>query len=200
MKISKLEKKKPLFLLLICMTVGFIIGNLTGILALLEIIPKEIFRNIPKACIGLMVLIVDTLCIWGIINRRIYNTVDTMGESVVGTVTGLIMIPNKKQLNLNDWQKQVSYSCTVSYKVKQRVYERDLPPTTYISPQELYPNKIEEGGEIKLKYHKKFPRRVMIDIDVLKEGYFNQTKRIHIVLPLIISIVSALYILYVLCG
>lgn len=197
---ERLFINRPLIFWLVVVIVGLGLGNIIGFLAYSGVIAKEIFRSIPKICFGIIVIIIDSLCIWFIIYRQLYKSTDAKGEPTVGIIEDIFVFSNPKQLLLNEWIRDVSFCCTISYSAEGKNHRKEFPPTAYTSRQELYPITFEEGGEIKLKYHKKHPRFCIIDIDLLKQCYYAQTRRIHIISLFIIFIVTVSYIFYVLYG
>lgn len=196
MQRTKIEK--PLFLLFLWSVGGIAIGNLIGLLGYYEIIPKGVVGIVPKICIGVIVFIIDGACVWGIIYHTLNRSIDTDGESVTGIIEVITVIPKLSQLHVDEWQQQARYSCTVSYTVRQKVYKKEFPCTMYISKQELYPHILEKGREIPIKHHKKHPRFSMIDIDVLKQGYYAETRHTRSNLVLFLLMLNITFIAFLL--
>lgn len=68
------------------------------------IIPREIRESTAyatvKICIGLIVLISDLFCIWGLIKPIIDRHIDKNGESVTGIIESVRTIPHPKYFSM----------------------------------------------------------------------------------------------------
>ena len=191
-------KKNPLLILAVGLLLGAAVGNLLGIIGYFEIIPRSFVGIVPKIAVGAIVLIIDGACIWGFIYHTLNRAIDTGGESVIGIIEDILMIPKSSQLRLDEWQQQSRYSCTISYTVGQKTYKKEFPCTMYISKQELYPHILEKGREIPIKHHKKLPRFSMIDIDVLKQGYYAENRHTRLYLVLFLLMLNITFIAFLL--
>ena len=193
---QKTKLRKSLFFLVLWIVGGIVLGNLIGILGYYEIIPKRTVGIVPKICFGSIVLIIDGVCIWGIIYHTLYRAIDADGESVTGIIEDVTTIPKLSQLHVDEWQQQARYSCTVSYTVGQKAYKKEFPCTAFISRQELYPHIFEKGREIPIKHHKKHPRFSMIDIDVLKQGFYAENWHTRLYLAAFLIMLNVTFVAF----
>ena len=92
--------------IIIGITIGIIVGSIIGALGFYGVIPRE-FRDSTtyatvKMCIGLIVLIVDLLCVWGRIKPIIDKHIDKNGKSATGTIESVRVISHPKHYIFND--------------------------------------------------------------------------------------------------
>ncbi|MDE6664594.1 MAG: hypothetical protein K2K14_00140 [Ruminococcus sp.] len=191
--------KKPIISIMTWIVGGIIVGSFIGALGYYRILPENVYNTLSsitiRVCIGLIVLIVDLLCAWGLIRPAINKYVDNHGDSTTGVIDNFVTLTKPDQLQADEWTKQSRYSFTISYEVDQKKYTKEFPPTILTSKRELYPHSIDKGDSIELKYLKKNPKLSLINIDVLKKGstFESENARIHLIfIPLIIT---AIYII-----
>lgn len=190
--------KSPFKFLAACILGGIAVGSVIGFLGLSGLISKPFFdflsAAVIKLCIGIIVLIIDLLCIWGLFKPKLDRYIDKNGESVVGVIEDVREIPRPDQLNADEWTKKVRYACVISYKAGSREYKKEFPPTHLTSKQELYPFSLEVGNEISIKYLKKFPSLSQIDAEQLKTGREKESKNDIIHLIMIPLLVTTIYL------
>ena len=151
-----------------------------------------------KAALGVVVLIVDCICIWSLIHYRVNKRIEAEGKVVTGVIQNLIAIPKSGQQSSDEWRLPIRYHCRVAYLAEGKVYEKDFPPTIFISKQSLYPFQFRKGGKIPLKYDKKHPGFAMINVGVLKRAYFVAAKRNFIHVTMIPLLLTGFYIVFLL--
>ncbi len=185
--------------IIIGITVGIIVGSIIGAVGYYGIIPRELreattFATI-KICIGLIILIVDLFCIWGLIKPVIDKHIYKNGKSVTGTIESVRKIPHPKHFSEDEWSRPSHFACVVYYNTDKGKITKEFPPTPLTSERELYPFSLEEGNEIPIKYLKNHPKLSIINNDTLKAAYKAEHTNdiIHLVMIPIIS--TALYIL-----
>lgn len=188
-------KKKPIISIILWIIGGMIIGSFIGLLGYYRVLPENVYDTLSnftiRLCIGLIVLIVDLLCAWGLIRPIINKYIDNHGESTTGCIDNVVSLTKPDQLQLDDWIKQSRYSFTVSYEVNNKKYTKEFPPTILTSKRELYPHNIDQGNSIEIKYLKNNPKLSIINIDMLKKGAFSEAEnsRIHLIfIPLITTV------------
>lgn len=193
-----MKEKNSLKILVLWILAGAVIGLLTGALALAGVISGDIMMNVMsvtlKVCIGLIVLIIDLLFIWGLCQPFLLKYIDNNGETTVGVIEYVRKIPRPNQLGVDEWIRKVRYSYTVRYKANNKEYSKEFPPTHLTSKREMYPLTLDKSHEIPIKYLKRIPTLSVIDIDKIKEGRRNETKNDRIHLIMIPSILTAMYI------
>lgn len=89
--------------IIIGLTIGIIVGSIIGAVGYYGIIPRE-FREATafttiKICIGLIVLIADLFCIWGLVKQTIDRYIDKNGASATGTIESVRSIPHPGQFS-----------------------------------------------------------------------------------------------------
>ena len=185
--------------IIIGITIGIIIGSIIGALGFYGIIPREFRESATyttiKLCIGLIVLIVDLFCVWGIIKPIIEKHIDEDGESATGIIESVRTIPHPKHFSEDEWSRPSRFACVVSYNTDKGKITKEYPPTPLTSERELYPFSFDEGSEIPIKYLKKFSKLSVINNDKLKALYKAEHKNDIIHLFMIPAIITALYIL-----
>lgn len=185
--------------IIIGITIGIIIGSIIGALGFYGIIPREFRESATyttiKLCIGLIVLIVDLFCVWGIIKPITDKHIDKNGESEMGIIESVRTIPHPKHLSEDEWSRPSRLACVVSYNTDKGKITKEFPPTPLTSERELYPFSFEEGNEIPIKYLKKHPKLSIINNDKLKAAYKVEHSNDVIHLVIIPLIATALYIL-----
>ena len=185
--------------IIIGITIGIIIGSIIGALGFYGIIPREFRESATyttiKLCIGLIVLIVDLFCVWGIIKPIIEKHIDEDGESATGIIESVRTIPHPKHFSEDEWSRPSRFACVVSYNTDKGKITKEYPPTPLTSERELYPFSFDECSEIPIKYLKKFPKMSVINNDKLKALYKAEHKKDIIHLFMIPAIITALYIL-----
>lgn len=184
--------KKSIISILIWIVAGILVSSFIAALVYYRIFPKSISSVTIKACIGLIILIVDTFCAWGVIRPIISKYIDDHGSSTTGVIENVAVLTRPDQLRVDEWIKQSRYSFTISYKVNQKRYTKEFPPTILTSKCELYPQSINKGDSVGLKYLKKNPNLSLIDIEVLKKGAALEAEnaRIHLIMiPLMITVI-----------
>lgn len=195
--------KSRLKVIVIWIISGTVIGSIIGAMGTFEIIPKTLYESISNAtikiCLGLIVLIIDLLCLWGLFKPSLDNYIDKNGKSAVGIITNLQEIPLPNQLEVEEWNRKLRFACSVTYEANGKKHIKEFPPTHLTSKRELYPFELKEGAEIKLKYLKKFPKISLIDNDKLKSGYKKEhiNSRIYLIMfPLIITAIFAVFLIF----
>ena len=196
-------KKNPIKIILMWIIIGILIGSLIGITGASGLIPNENYLSITsiviELCVGAIVFLVDIFCIWALLRPTIIDYIDRNGESAIGKIKDIAVITHPNQLGEDDWVQKVRYSLTVSYKVCSKEYRKEYPPTCLTSKQELYPQIIEIGENIPIKYYKKAPQFSLIDINLLKNRLRNEQNnaRVYfIMIPIILTFLYAIAIIY----
>ena len=200
--------------IIIGITVGIIVGSLIGSMSYYGIIPREFRESTTyitiKICIGLIILIVDLFCIWGLVKPVIDKHIYKNGESVTGIIESVRKIPHPKHFSedecvrkiphpkhfsKDEWSRPSHFACVVYYNTDKGKITKEFPPTPLTSERELYPFSLEEGNEIPIKYLKNHPKLSKVNNDTLKAAYKAEhtNDMIHLVMIPIIS--TALYIL-----
>lgn len=185
--------------IIIGITIGITVGSIIGAVGYYGIIPRE-FREATtfatiKICIGLIILIVDLFCIWGLIKPIIDKYIDENGESATGIIESVRTIPHPKHLSEDEWSRLSRFACVVSYNTEKEKITKEFPPTPLTSERELYPFSCEEGNKIPIKYLKKHPKLSIINNERLKAIYKAEHNKDIIHLVMIPTIITALYIL-----
>ena len=185
-------------MILIWIISGALIGSFIGALGLAGVISGDKMMTITKVtieiCLGLIVLIIDLLFIWGLCQPFLRKYIDDKGEKAVGMIEDVREIPRPDQLGVDEWIRKVRYSYSICYKANDKDYSKKFPPTHLTSKREMYPLTLEEGQEVAIKYLKRIPTLSVIDIDKLKEGWRNEHKNDRIHLIMIPSMLTAMYI------
>ena len=150
---------------------GLLIGSAIGICGYLRIIPKGVMQGIPAIAVGLGVIIIDLLFVWGLINRVRNIGIYKKGIPTTGRIDEVTETPHPKDLLEDEFCRRCSYVCVISYSALGREYRKELPPTCYISKKELYPFEFVKGNEIPVKISEKHPAFLVIDIDKLARSY-----------------------------
>ena len=196
------KKSDPFKFVVIFIAAGALVGVLTGVFCVAGDIPEEAFFAVINAslkiCIGLMVLIVDLLCVWALLRPFIYNHIDRTGGTTYGKIEDVTVFPYPNQPDVDEWLKKVRYSCTVTYTAGGKTYKKEFSPSALISKRELYPLEFEKGNDVRIKYSKSHPSMSMLDIDVLKSGMKNERKRSRIIFALFAVVITIIYIVTVL--
>ena len=148
--------KKSIISILIWIVAVILVCSFIAALVYYRIFPKSISSVTIKACIGLIILIVDTFCAWGVIRPIISKYIDVHGSSTTGVIENVAVLTRPDQLRVDEWIKQSRYSFTISYKVNQKRYTKEFPPTILTSKCELYPQSINKGDSVGLKYLKEW--------------------------------------------
>lgn len=185
--------------IIIGMAIGAAIGSLIGAMGYYGIIPREL-RELTtyatiKICIGLIILIVDLFCVWGLIKPIIGKHIDKNGESETGIIESVRTIPHPKHLSEDEWSRPSRFACVVSYNTDKGKITKEFPPTPLTSECELYPFSFEEGNEIPIKYLKNHPKLSIINNERLKAAYKAEHSNDIIHLVMIPTIITALYII-----
>lgn len=178
---------------------GALVGSCIGFLGHSSILPESVASTLPgltiKVCFGLMLLIIYLLCFWGAMQPAMNRHIDEEGESVTGVIEEVKVLSRPDQINADEWEKLARFAFIVSYEVGEKKYRKEFPPTTLTSKRELYPQSVEKGSPIQLKYLKNRPKRVIIDVDRIKEGTIAETEASQLTLILIPLIASAVFII-----
>ncbi|MBR1384508.1 MAG: hypothetical protein IJ555_11980 [Ruminococcus sp.] len=187
-------KEHPFRFLLLCILIGALVGSLIGAAGLMGLVPKDIFLSVSgaviKICFGLIVLMVDVLCAFGLLRPLVSQRIDREGKRTAGIINDVTINTLPSELGEDEWTQKARFSFTVHYKAGERDIEKKFPPTCLTSRRELYPQNIEQGSEIPVKYLEITPRSSIIDIEYLKAGALWEQKnaRVHfIMIPLIIT-------------
>ncbi len=195
---KKQHEKDPFIIIALWILAGAMIGSMIGVLGLSGIIPGDKMMTVTsmtiKICIGLIVLIIDLLFIWGSCQPFLRKYIYDHGEATEGVIEYVREIPRPDQLGADEWTRKVRYSCTIRYKGNKKEYSKEFAPTHLTSKQELYPFTLKEGQKIAVRFLKGFPALSIIDVDKLTEGRLNETNNDRIHLVMIPSIITALYI------
>ena len=185
--------------IIIGITIGIIAGSIIGAMGYYGIIPREFRESTTyitiKICIGLIILIVDLFCIWGLVKPVIDKHIYKNGESVTGIIESVRKIPHPKHFSEDEWSRPSHFACVVYYNTDKGKITKEFPPTPLTSKRELYPFSLEEGNEIPIKYLKKHPKLSIINNERLKAIYKAEHNKDIIHLVMIPTIITALYIL-----
>ena len=174
-----------------------VLGSVIGVLGVLGILPRGVFEgalSITNLCIGLIVLIVDALCIAGLIRAAVLRGIDRGGIPVTGVIEHLRVIRRPDQVQAGDWEALARFAPTVSYKANGKPYCTELSPTCLTSRQKLYPMIMEEGCAVPLKMHRKHPEWIVIDNEALRAGRYAEQKQTRIWLVTIPAVVTMIYV------
>lgn len=196
-------KKNPIIITLIWIVTGILIVTIIETIGVLLNIPKDNFLSatsiLIRLCLGAIVLLVDSLCIWGLLRPIMIKCIDRNGIRIMGKIENVTVIPRPDQLGEGDWVQKARFAFIVSYEVDSKKYCKEYTPTCLTSKQELYPQIIEIGEDIPIKYYKKAPKMSLIDINLLKSGLQNEQNnaRVHLIMiPIIITLVYVIAISY----
>ena len=193
-----MKNNNPLKMILLWILLGSVIGSLIGVLGLSGIIPGDIMMNIAsitiKIGIGLIVLIIDILCILGLCQPFLRKYINIHGETTDGVIEYVKEIPRPDQLGIDEWIRKVRYSCIIRYIGNEKEYLKEFPPTHLTSKQELYPLTIKEGQKIAIKYLKHMPAISLICVDKLQKGRQNETTNDRKYLIMLPALITALYV------
>ena len=192
------SRKRLLWEFVIGCGIGLFLGNLLGLLGYLQVISRNGLKMIIKAALGVVVLIVDSLCIWSLIHYHVNKRIEAEGGLVTGLIRTVLAVPKSGRLSSDDWKLPVQYHCRIAYVVGGKVYEKDFPPTIFVTKQALYPFRFQRDGKIPLKYDKKHPGFAMISIGVLKRGYFKEFRRNLIHITMIPLLLTGYYVVFLL--
>jgi len=106
--------KKPIISIMLWIIGGMIIGSFIGALGYYRVLPENVYNTLSsftiRLCIGLIVLIVDLLCAWGLIRPIVNKYIDNHGESTTGYIDNVVTLTKPDQLQADDWIKQSRYS------------------------------------------------------------------------------------------
>lgn len=98
--------KKPIISILIWIVVGILVSSFIGALGYYRILPKSVYDTLSsvtiKICIGLIVLIVDLLCAWGVIRPIISKYIDDHGGSTTGVIDNVVTLTRPDQLRVDE--------------------------------------------------------------------------------------------------
>lgn len=187
-------KEHPFRFLLLCIIIGAAVGSLIGAAGLMGVIPKGIFLSVAgaviKLCFGLIVLMIDVLCIFGLMRPIAFQRIDREGRRTAGIIKEVTVTPLPSELGEDEWTQKARFSFTVRYKAGETDIEKQFPPTCLTSRRELYPQSTQQGSEIPVKYLESTPKSSLIDIEYLKAGALWEQKnaRVHLIMiPLIIT-------------
>lgn len=196
-------RKKPIRVILLWILSGILIGTIIGMIGVFGHIPKDKFLSftsiVIRLCLGVIVLLADSLCIWALLRPIFIRRIDRNGEKTIGRIEDITVIPRPDQIAEDDWVQKARFAFTVSYEVGSKKYSKEYSPTCLTSKQELYPQSTEVGGDIPIKYYKKAPQHSLIDIDLLKVGLKKEqsSARIHfIMIPIIITFLYVIAMIY----
>ena len=185
--------------ILLWILAGAAIGSGIGILGVTGIIPGEQLMRVTgltvHICIGLIVLLIDSLCIWALVRRQILAAVERSGASAAGTVTAVREIPHPGYLTDDDWVRKARFVFTVTYQAENKTYTKEFPPTALLSRQTLYPVLAEPGCSLPVRYSRKHPRFSLIDVNVMIQALKHEqrtTARFFVIIPIVLT---TLYIL-----
>lgn len=195
-------KKKHFKMILIWILTGILIGSLIGVIGVFGLIPTEHFLQVTNLiitlCIGVIVLLIDCLCIWALIRPAITNRIDRNGAKAIGKIENITVIPRPDQIDEDHWIQKARFALIVSYEVGAQKYSKEFSPTCLTSRQELYPQVIDVGEKIPVKYSERFPRFSLLDVNVLKAGLKKEqkgSKVYFIMIPIVITLVYVLIVL-----
>jgi|GEM_PF-2810231 len=192
-------KIKPLKELAIGILGGIAIAALICALIRSGLIAKEsheaLIKTTVKVCIGLIVLIVDLLCAWGLLRPVLTAYIERNGVDSEGKIESVQTIAAPNRASADAWSDSMRFSLKFSYTVAGKRYTKEFPPTPLISKRELYPNPLVVGETIKLKCCEKFPRLALIDIEALRTRERDEARRTRIHLIMLPLIITAVYIM-----
>lgn len=195
-------KKNPIIITLIWIITGILIVTLIEIIGVFWHIPKDIFLSatsmIIRLCLGAIVLLADSLCIWALLRPIMIKCIDRNGVRIMGKIEDITVIPHPNQIGEDNWVQKARFAFIVSYEVDSKKYCKEYTPTCLTSKQELYPQIIEVGADIPIKYYKKAPKMSLIDINLLKNRLQNEQNnaRVHLIMiPIIITLVYVIAII-----
>ena len=185
-------------MLLIWIVSGAVVGSLIGALGVLRIIPKDTFESAVgitiRICIGLIVLILDVLCIWALVRPGLIGYIKQNGETTEGIIAYVHEIPRPDQIREDAWIRRVRFVCTVLYHVNGKDYKVEFPPTPLTSRQALYPFSFEPEKMIPVQYLRRFPRLSRIALPQIQAEEKAEQQRNRIVFIVIPLILTALYV------
>jgi hypothetical protein len=182
--------------ILIWVVAGVMIGTLIGVIGASGLISKEHYFSatniIIKLCIGAIVMIIDLFCIYALLRPTFSNYIDKNGEKTKGKIEDFTVISHPNQIGEDEWVQKARYAFIISYEVNSKKYRKEYSPTCLTSKRELYPQVIEIGENIPIKYYKNVPYFSLIDIAQIKEETKKEQKNSKlnfIMLPIIITVV-----------
>jgi len=191
-------KNNPFRMILIWIVFGAVIGSLIGALGVLRIIPKDTFESAVgitiRICIGLIVLILDLLCIWALLRPRLIGYIKQHGETAEGIIAYVHEIPRPDQLREDAWIRKARFVCTVLYHVNGKDYKVEYPPTPLTSRQAMYPFSFEPEKVIPVQYLRRFPQLSCIALPQIQAAEQAEQQRNRIVFIVIPLILTALYV------
>lgn len=178
---------------------GAMTGSLIGAMGYCKIVPHEFRESVTyttiQICFGLIVAVVDLLCIWGLVKPILDRHIDRHGESVTGMIESLRELPHPDHFDDDEWVRLSRFACVVTYSTDSGKMTKEFPPTPLMSERELYPFAFEEGSEIPIKFLKKHPKLSIIDNCKLKAAYQIEHKKDMLYLVMIPTVITVLYIL-----
>lgn len=189
-------ERKGLQILLLCIFIGVVIGSIIGILSLFGIVSSvDMFY---KLCIGGIVVIIDGVVLWSMLQTYMNIRIDKTGEKSIAKIENVstCIVPN--EINKDEWIRKSRFVIKASYDVCGKKYTKEFPPTNLISERELYPHKIEKGEYVPIKYLKTNPYFSLIDIDKIKLPALKEQKKTKVLLFMLIFVLTTFY-LFSLC-
>lgn len=154
---------------------------------------EAVSSGIIKTCLGMIVLIVNLLCIWGLILSGLSRRIDRSGERTAAIIESVDVLPLPHQTDESEFTQKARFVITVSYSIDQKTLKKQFPPTILTSRRELHPLSLEVGESLPIKYRRKHPRFAIIDIEPIKSGAVRETEKARIHLILIPLIITAAY-------
>ena len=191
-------KNNPFKFLLICIAAGIAVGSVIGVLGLLNVFSQESYmftvKLLIKLCLGVIVGLVDVLCMWGLIIRPLIDErIKNKGIKTKAIIENITALPRPDKYGLDKEFQKARFVYSVRYGANGKSITAQCVPTCLTSRKELdgiLP--IDEGEEIDIKYLKSFPSDFLIDNDILFKAVKEERResRIHLIMiPLITTIV-----------
>lgn len=174
---------------------GAVIGSIIGVLGVLGVIPGDKLLDMAGQAfwggIGLIVLIIDALCVWALIRPFMSYGIERKGKAITGKISDIETIVRPDQIGVGEWMQKCRFVLSVTYEVEGVVYTKKFDPTCLTSRQELYPLVLEKDSDIPLKYRRKNPRKVIIDNETITKGICEEQKtnrKAMIIVPLALTL------------
>ncbi len=182
--------------------VGVFIGCMVGVLGLMKVIPLNDYlfatELIIKGSIGLIVLMIDALCVFGLIRPRMTEKIMRNGVRVMGRIEESGMISHPKHISDPESIRPARFRFIVSYSAEGEDFRRELSPTCLTTKRDLLPLSTEEGEQIPLRYIKSRPKEVVIDNETLMNGLIaeNKASRVHLIMiPVVVTLAFILAVI-----
>jgi len=188
---------------LYCILIGALIGSCIGLWGVFSSLGENeeqllserenvtnVVHIVIAVCIGLIVLMIDLLCIWGAIRPLFMRKIAQNGVLTTGTITEMRVIPHPSALNADEWVQKMMFALVIAYETENGRISKEFSPTCLTSRQALYPQEMEVGAEIAVRYHRRFPKIAVIANEKLLAGQQKESaagRPLFIAVPVLIT-------------